>query len=257
MIAQFALRLICGMSATWCLMPRAEVTCGFFRIQMLATMGLAVLAMLALLTSSSTEGVESILKPAILAGLSVAVAMTSYVGSIVWMLARRKVGGFLAALVFGLSTVGLLGLISRAAFDRPVQGVLTIGSELAAAGILGGAVTAMLLGHWYLTAPMMKLRPFEVLSRAFAAAVLVRGGFAMASLLMIDQSAPSTTQVIWLSMRWTAGILFPLILAILVPRTLRYRNTQAATGVLFAGVILVFIGESAAAVLSRDLHWPL
>ena len=40
MISQFALRLICGMAFTWCVMPRDRVTCGFFRIQMLVALPL-------------------------------------------------------------------------------------------------------------------------------------------------------------------------------------------------------------------------
>ena len=40
-------------------------------------------------------------------------------------------------------------------------------------------------------------------------------------------------------------------------RILRYRNTQAATGVLFAGVILVFLGEMSAALLLAELRHPL
>ena len=35
MLTQFAIRLICGMSLVWCVMPRSEVTSGFFRIQKL------------------------------------------------------------------------------------------------------------------------------------------------------------------------------------------------------------------------------
>lgn len=257
MIAQFALRLICGMSATWCLMPRAEVTCGFFRIQMLVTMGLGVLATAVLMTSSSTEGISTLIPPAALAGISAAIASASYVGSILWTLARRTSGGFFAGLVFLLSAAGVVGLLPRTAFERVPQAALTVGSELAASWIIGGSVTAMLLGHWYLTAPMMKLRPLEILSRAFAIAVLARAVFAVAALLLIPRFDPSTTQTIWLAMRWASGIILPLVLAVMVPRTLRYRNTQAATGVLFAAVILVFIGESTAAVLSRDLQWPL
>ena len=58
-------------------------------------------------------------------------------------------------------------------------------------------------------------------------------------------------------MRWLAGILGPLAIAVMAIRILRYRNTQAATGVLFAGVILVFIGEMAAALLYAELRVPL
>ena len=53
------------------------------------------------------------------------------------------------------------------------------------------------------------------------------------------------------------GIIAPVVLCLLVWRILRYRNTQSATGVLFAGVILTFIGETTAALLSRDLEWPV
>jgi hypothetical protein len=49
----------------------------------------------------------------------------------------------------------------------------------------------------------------------------------------------------------------PLLLSLMVRRILRYRNTQSATGVLFAAVILVFIGETTAALLFRDFQWPL
>jgi hypothetical protein len=42
----------------------------------------------------------------------------------------------------------------------------------------------------------------------------------------------------------------------MVWRILKYRNTQSATGVLFAGVILTFIGELSAALLDKDLSHP-
>ena len=42
----------------------------------------------------------------------------------------------------------------------------------------------------------------------------------------------------------------------MVLRILRYRNTQSATGVLFVGVILTFIGEATAALLYRELSIP-
>jgi hypothetical protein len=61
----------------------------------------------------------------------------------------------------------------------------------------------------------------------------------------------------WLVLRWLAGIVAPLVLAVMVWRILRYRNTQAATGVLFVGVIVTFIGELSATLVSQELHLPL
>jgi hypothetical protein len=60
----------------------------------------------------------------------------------------------------------------------------------------------------------------------------------------------------WFALRWLAGILGPLVLCGMTLRILRYRNTQAATGVLFAAVILSFIGEMSAALLAAELHRP-
>ena len=57
MIAQFALMLMLGMSLMWALMPRAQVTAGFFRIQMMIALGLGVLAILTL--GSLTPVVET------------------------------------------------------------------------------------------------------------------------------------------------------------------------------------------------------
>jgi hypothetical protein len=65
------------------------------------------------------------------------------------------------------------------------------------------------------------------------------------------------THKTWLAIRWLAGLIGPLAMALMVPRILKYRNTQSATGVLFAGVILAFMGEMAATLLSNEVGWPL
>ena len=62
---------------------------------------------------------------------------------------------------------------------------------------------------------------------------------------------------LWLSLRVLGGVLGPLLAAILVRSILQYRNTQSATGVLFAILILVFMGEMSAALLERDFGLPL
>ena len=72
-----------------------------------------------------------------------------------------------------------------------------------------------------------------------------------------DGDVSDGTHWTWFAMRWLAGILGPLVISIMALHILRYRNTQAATGVLFAGVILTFIGEMSAALLYSELHVPL
>jgi hypothetical protein len=118
----------------------------------------------------------------------------------------------------------------------------------------------MLLGHWYLTATSMSLDPLHRLTLLLLAAAIVRTALAAAGLGTLPagpSSALHGVHAIWLTLRWTAGLIGPLLLCLMVRRILRYRNTQSATGVLFAAVILVFIGETTAALLFRDFDWPL
>jgi hypothetical protein len=115
----------------------------------------------------------------------------------------------------------------------------------------------MLLGHWYLTAPTMSISPLGRLNAYFGAAAVLRLMFSAAALVTAWDRIAGPTQGTWLALRWTAGILGPLVVTAMVWRILKYRNTQAATGVLFVGVILVFIGDLTAELLRRELGAPL
>ena len=258
MIAQFALLLVCGMSLMWAGMPRARVTSGFFRIQMLIVLGLSVLALLTLGRLSDVAG-EPLTGQWLLAArvATVGIAFVAYVGSVVWMLDRRPAG---TACVFAILAASLASVIlshGGIAWLATPPGAFLFLSHLATAAVLGGAVTGMLLGHWYLTAPTMSIEPLKQLSLYFGAAVVLRLLVSAAGWFLAGQALHDGTHWTWFAMRWLAGILGPLAIAVMAVHILRYRNTQAATGVLFAGVILVFIGEMAAALLYAELHVPL
>jgi hypothetical protein len=258
MIAEFSLLLTCGISLMWCLMPRAQVTAGFFRIQMLLAMGLSALAILAMGQLTSTTG-ESLpdkwrFYARVASGFALAFA---YFGSIVWLLDRRRPGTIAVAGVF-LATLASL-ICSRgglSTLSSPGEAFHFL-SSIATAGVLGAAVTGMLLGHWYLTAPTMSIAPLKVLCWYFAIAVLLRLGISSAGWIIGGQNLHSSVQWTWFALRWLAGILGPLVISVMAIRILQYRNTQAATGVLFAGVILCFIGEMSASLLFSELRVTL
>ena len=256
MIAQFALRLICGMSLMWALMPRREVTSGFFRIQMLVTLGLSVLAAL-MVRQAEPRGTQMLVSNPVIAALCVALAAGSFLGSVLWTLERRRAGSVLVFLVAGLSAATLLLLRASPDSLPSFSGLIGLLSELAAAALLGGATVGMLLGHWYLTAPTMSIAPLSRVNFNFGIAAVIRLLLAAAVLGMSWGQVETSTQSIWLSLRWTAGLIGPVAVSVMVGRILRYRNTQAATGVLFVGVILTFIGEMTAALLERELGLPL
>ena len=258
MIAEFSLLLTCGMSLMWCLMPRAQVTSGFFRIQMLIAMGLSMLAILTMgqLTAASGERLSGqlLLGARVASGIGLGFG---YVGSILWFLDRRWGG---TAAMVGVAIATFLSLIcSRGGVPwlASPEGGFYFLSSLATSSVLGGAVTGMLLGHWYLTAPTMSIEPLKTLSRYFAAAVTLRFAVSTIGWMVAGQNLHGGVHWTWFTLRWLAGILGPMAISIMALRILRYRNTQAATGVLFAGVILTFIGEMSAALLYSDLRVPL
>ena len=242
MLAEFALLLIAGISAMLCLMPRAHVASGFFRVLMLVLLGLNVL--LALTADSTIARVAAAL-----------MAVVAFVGSALWMLERRRGG---EVLLYVLGVVSLIELICFALTRDPTAGrAAWVFASLATAGTLGGTMTAMLLGHRYLTAPGMPLSPLHALNAWLGGAVLLRALVSAVLLFVTPVALSDPTVATWLVLRWLAGIGGPAVAVVLVWRILRYRNTQSATGVLFAAVVLAFIGELAAALLARQVHSPL
>lgn len=257
MIAQFSLQLTLGMSLMWALMPRSQVTSGFFRIQMMIAMALSVLAVLTLgkLTAATGQTLPDswLLAARIAAGITAALG---YFGAVLWMLDRRQQGTVCA---FGILIGSLTSLILSRGPGSLSSGAeaLILVSHVSTAAVLGGAVTGMLLGHWYLTAPTMSIDPLKRLSLLFGMAVVVRLAVSVAGWMTASQALTGGTVWTWFALRWLAGIICPLVISVMAVRILRYRNTQAATGVLFAGVILTFIGEMSAALLYYELHVPL
>ncbi len=261
MIAQFSLRLLSGISLTWLFLPRSQITTGFFRIQSLLALALAALAGITLGTSifGAAEGTPVLPLTAARAG-AFAAAGIAYLSSVLWTLGRRPPGTFCLFAVAFLSTATLLtGSLSRETLGTSLS-VVTVFSELATSLTIGGATAGMLLGHWYLTSPTMSIAPLSTANICFASAAgsrLVISAIALAMGGTALWSQLTGTPLMWLVLRWLSGIVAPLVLALMVWRILKYRNTQAATGVLFVGVIVTFIGELSATLVSRELHLPL
>jgi hypothetical protein len=240
-IAFFSLRLIFGMSLMLCAMPRSNVPSAFFRIILLVVLGLAALF--------------SLNSPAML-WWGVALGAAAFVGSVLWLLERRRAGTLAIGLILVLSLLSAILLLAKLPVGA-THGLWLSGlSALASAGTLGGAMTGMLLGHRYLTAPGMPLAPLIWLNAGLGMAGVFRFLASLGALVLGFSVLTEPTYWIWLALRWLAGILGPLAACILVHRILRYRNTQAATGVLFVAVILTFIGELTADLLQRALGVP-
>lgn len=251
MIPVFALRLIFGMSLTWCVMAREKVTSGFYRIQMLVTLGLAVLATLTLSHLNRPE--NPVIATTALYSWVIAIAGGSFLGSVMWTLERRAAGVRYAWGVWAGAALGLFLAVRGQSSLVPLP--LELASQLSAGWLIGGAISTMLLGHWHLTATGMPLEPLLQLNRLLLVAVVMRTVLLGVVLGTHFPESMATTHWIWLALR-IAGLIGPAVLILMVFRILRYRNTQSATGVLYALDILIFLGEATAALLSLDLHLP-
>ncbi len=256
MIGQFALRLLCGISLTWLFLPREKITVGFFRIQSLLALALATLAGVAIVSSVSAPVFGAHVLPTVLAAAGI-----SFLSSILWTLGSRRAGTVGLFLIALLSVGALLPSTELPKTSGGAVAVLCLFSELATSLTIGTATVGMLIGHWYLTSPTMSIAPLNTANICFASTAGLRLvvsalGLAFGWHTLTSESLHGTP-LMWLVLRWLAGIVAPLVLALMVWRILRYRNTQAATGVLFVGVIVTFIGELSATLVSRELHLPL
>lgn len=258
MIAQFALRLTLGMSIMWLLMPRKEVTAGFFKIQMRVVLGLCILAALSVATDFVGQSIgQQFLSPTTARVLCGVAAGLGYFGSVFWLYDWRKPGTWVMFPILALAAIVLIagyGIPTETGDSRVWLQPL---SELASSLLIGSTVVGMLLGHWYLTSPTMTIKPLSVMNNCVLGATLIRLVVSMVGLSLAWSSIETNTQLIWLSLRWIAGILAPLLVWFLVWRILKYKNTQSATGVLFSGVIVTFIGEMTASLLFTELPYPV
>ncbi len=259
LLVDFLFRLTFGIAAAMALTPARHVTSGFFRVHLWVLLGLQTLAALA------SYGPRASTEPAMMGRnlqfwLAVMAAALSYIGAVVWMYERPRPG---KVLILGVAAA-CLGGGWLSSHHRGGQEAWQLADFVTGGLLLGLVTTAMLLGHWYLNTPTMKLAPLKRLLLLVGAAVLVRmlvsGGGAwleIATQEASERGMPASTWNLFLVLRWSAGLLAVLALTWLTWQTLKIPNTQSATGILYAAVILVLIGELTSQLLSAQTRYPV
>jgi len=171
----------------------------------------------------------------------------------------QRVGKSYLLLAFGLGLAALVLIsyfypiaagTSQAAFG--VRAFSFVGSAL----MLGSVLGAMITGHWYLVNHKLSIQPLRLASLLFLGATLARVLFVIAlmsystfsSEQLLAESARTllsfSGQGILFWARCAIGLIGPLIFAFMIYETVKLRSTQSATGMLYATVVLVFIGEA-------------
>jgi hypothetical protein len=247
LLVQFILRLTFGLAAAMAVTSPELVTAGYFRVHLWVTLGLSTFAAVAI--ASGEAGLSA---HGTVFQLAVATAISSYLGSVIWLYERRRAGRAALLTVAGL---GFIAAIQSASNHQPLQL-----ADIATSGLfLGCVIAAMFLGHWYLNNPGMQLAPLQRLILGIVAVGLLRSLVCGWGAWMVLNAGVEHQGLWWtlLAMRWIAGLLATMFLAALTWQTLKIPNTQSATGILYVAVITVFLGELSSLFLSTTTPFPL
>jgi hypothetical protein len=266
LLVEFLFRLTFGVATAMALTPARWVTSGFFRVHLWVLLGVQTLAALAtsrlIALVASDEARDSIVLLTYRGRfwLAVAAAVVSYLGAVIWMYERRLAGKAAIAAVAMLAFAGLC-LPVVAIGPKPV--VLQLADRVTSGLLLGLVTTAMLLGHWYLNTPTMKLEPLKRLIVMLGVSVVLRvivcfpGAWLVGTAYLPSLGMPPSSWFLFVALRWFSGLAGVLVLALLTWQTLKIPNTQSATGILYAGVVLAFIGELTSQLLSAQALYPV
>jgi len=243
LLVDFLCRFGWGLSVALVLTPSSLVPAGFFRVNMLVVLGLATFA--ALLCGQAP--------PAYAWLLPAAAAVTAWMASIAWFAERTRPG-----IVLCVITAVLLAA-ATAVVQVATDGTLTGGWPHVGAALLSGLVTgltvhAMLLGHWYLNAPGMRVdvlrRMIDVALAAWAVQLVVATAAALPAGALAAGTTGGPTTMALVSLRWLAGLAGLPVLLWLSRKTLDIPNTQSATGILYVACLAAILGELTAQLLS-------
>ena len=180
-----------------------------------------------------------------------------------------------ATVIAGLITLFVMAMIYRPLAATNFAGVFTVASFFAAAFALGGVLTAMWLGHWYLVTPALSERPLQFSTTLVLVAVVAQVLFFLAAgststyankpttvppaisapatptpgTQIKPANAPvvaplSTNAIGWI--RILVGFAMPLVLGGLAWKLIRDRSFQSATGMLYLVVVCSLAGEAMA-----------
>lgn len=121
--------------------------------------------------------------------------------------------------------------------------------------VTGGAMAAVVLGHWYLVTPKLSERPLILQTR------MLLGGLILQALLFVTWttlgggpaqsafSAFTTGPVLLVVLRLVVTIAFPIVLAWMAWRTAQTRSMESATGLLYINLAAVMAGTIGAAAV--------
>jgi hypothetical protein len=182
--------------------------------------------------------------------LSMFVALT--LASSVQLLRGRAVRWLgLSALAAGVATEAIAAL--GWAGDG-LRGVPLLIQMLMLSVVSGGALGSVVLAHWYLVTPRISERPLVLTTRLLMWVLGLQLLLFLTWQVVGGPSGPGLssftgTQAVFVWLRLTVGILFPLTLSYLAYRTALTRSMESATGLLYIDLAAILASTIVAAAL--------
>jgi protein NrfD len=189
-----------------------------------------------------------------------------------WATVGRTLASIRPLLVATALAAGGIALVVQAlalSADRalPMQ-VLTVASFFSSAALLGGACTAMILGHWYLVIPSMQVSHLQSIVKVHIVSLIVRIVVVVAAVILAIATwqpglGPSFRHYItsaggiFFWQRVLFGLAGPALLSYLTWETAKIRSTQSATGILYVDFFTVVVGEVLAKYLLLATRVPV
>ena len=176
-----------------------------------------------------------------------------------WLLWTTVLGG-------GVSMVAEAVALSSG--EMAPSAALTVASFLSSAALLGGACTAMILGHWYLVLPSMDVSLLQSMVKFHIASTVVRivVVLTVVGVALVSWKAPSgagysqyvlSLDGVFFWQRLLFGLGSPALLSYLTWETAKIRATQSATGILYVDFFTVVVGEVLAKYLLLSTRVPV
>jgi hypothetical protein len=209
--------------------------------------------------------------PPAVAGL-VALAIAEAATILYWATVGRTLASIRPFILGTACVAGVIAIVAQALAassggSTPFE-VLTVVSFLSSAVFLGGACTAMVLGHWYLVIPslavghlqrIVKLHIGSMVVRIAVVAVAVGAGIT----LWTPEIGPRfdryifSVSGIFFWQRILFGLAGPAVLSYLTWETAKIQSTQSATGILYVDFCTVVVGEVLAKYLLLATRVPV
>ncbi|MFQ5769747.1 MAG: hypothetical protein ACE5HX_04370 [bacterium] len=169
---------------------------------------------------------------------------------------------------FGIIAVGFYSVaIHQSLKIKVFENVLFVMNDIAATLILGSALGAMITGHWYLVQHKLSLTPLKHSVSIYLSSVIFRIIMTIFTIIFYWKLSIHTTLIANLaSLNFTSyifigriviGLFIPLLFGVMVWKTAKIRAKQSATGILYATIIMVLIGETFAKFLNYTIGIPL